>query len=142
MNVFSRSWSLFKSSWSVVRSEPSLFWFPVASAILVIIASVIFFGVLGALFVLNPDVQRAVVDAAQSAEGEDGSPLLAIIGIVVLFVYYLITGAIATYFATGMAGAALRRFDGHDTSFGEASKLPMAGWERSSAFRRLRQRLG
>lgn len=49
MNVFSRSWSLFKSSWSVVRSEPSLLWFPVLSALLVIIASVIFFGILGAL---------------------------------------------------------------------------------------------
>ena len=123
MNVFSRSWSLFKSSWSVVRSEPSLLWFPVVSSILVIIASVLFFGLLTALFVISPDVQRTVIEAAQSAEGEDGSPLMAIIGIVVLFVYYLITGAIATYFATGMAGAALRRFDGHDTSFGEGIKI-------------------
>jgi len=119
MNVFSRSWSLFKSSWNVVRSEPSLLWFPVLSALLVIIASVIFFGFLGALFVISPDVQRTVVEAAQSAESEGGSPLLMIISIAVLFVYYLIVGGIATYFATAMAGAALRRLDGHDTSFGE-----------------------
>jgi len=123
MNVFSRSWSLFKSSWSVVRSEPSLLWFPVLSAILVVIASVIFFGLLGALFVISPDVQRTVIEAAQSAEGEEGSPLLMILGIVVLFLYYLIVGAIATYFATGMAGAALRRLDGQDTSFGEGVKI-------------------
>ncbi|HHY58098.1 MAG TPA: hypothetical protein GYA08_21990 [Chloroflexi bacterium] len=123
MDVFSRSWSLFKSSWSVVRSEPSLLWFPVLSALLVIIASVVFFGLLGALFVLNPDVQRTLVDAAQTAEGGEGSPLLTLIGIAVLFVYYLIVGAIATYFATGMAGAALRKLDGQDTSFGEGIRI-------------------
>lgn len=123
MNVFSRSWSLFKSSWSVMRSEPSLLWFPVMSALLVIIASVIFFGLLGALFVVNPAVQQAVIEASQSAEGEGGSPLLTILGIVVLFIYYLIVGAIATYFATAMAGAALRRLDGQDTSFGEGIKI-------------------
>ncbi|GIK73783.1 MAG: hypothetical protein BroJett021_27710 [Chloroflexota bacterium] len=123
MNVFSRSWSLFKSSWSVMRSEPSLLWFPVLSALLVIIASVIFFGLLGALFVVNPAVQQAVIEASQSAEGEGGSPLLTILGIVVLFIYYLIVGAIATYFATAMAGAALRRLDGQDTSFGEGIKI-------------------
>jgi hypothetical protein len=123
VNVFSRSWSLFKSSWSVMRSEPSLLWFPVLSALLVIIASVIFFGLLGALFVVNPAVQQAVIEASQSAEGEGGSPLLTILGIVVLFIYYLIVGAIATYFATAMAGAALRRLDGQDTSFGEGIKI-------------------
>lgn len=123
MNVFSRSWSLFKSSWSVMRSEPSLLWFPVLSALLVIIASVIFFGLLGALFVVNPAVQQAVIEASQSAEGEGGSPLLTILGIVVLFIYYLIVGAIAAYFATAMAGAALRRLDGQDTSFGEGIKI-------------------
>lgn len=123
MNVFTRSWSLFKSSWSVVRSEPSLLWFPILSAILVLIASVIFFGVLGALFLISPDVQQTVMDAAQATEGEEGSPLMMILGIAVLFVYYLIVGAIATYFATGMAGAALRRLDGQDTSFGEGIKI-------------------
>lgn len=106
-----------------MRSEPSLLWFPVLSALLVIIASVIFFGLLGALFVVNPAVQQAVIEASQSAEGEGGSPLLTILGIVVLFIYYLIVGAIATYFATAMAGAALRRLDGQDTSFGEGIKI-------------------
>lgn len=106
-----------------MRSEPSLLWFPVMSALLVIIASVIFFGLLGALFVVNPAVQQAVIEASQSAEGEGGSPLLTILGIVVLFIYYLIVGAIATYFATAMAGAALRRLDGQDTSFGEGIKI-------------------
>lgn len=106
-----------------MRSEPSLLWFPVLSALLVIIASVIFFGLLGALFVVNPAVQQAVIEASQSAEGEGGSPLLTILGIVVLFIYYLIVGAIAAYFATAMAGAALRRLDGQDTSFGEGIKI-------------------
>jgi hypothetical protein len=123
MNIFSRSWSLFKSSWSVVRSEPSLLWFPILSAILVVIASALFFGLLASLFVLSPDVQRTVMDAAQAAEGESGSPILMVIGLVVLFVYYLIVGGIATYFATAMAGAALRRLDGHDTSFGEGVRI-------------------
>ena len=121
MNVFSRSWSLFKSSWGIVRSEPSLLWFPVLSTILVVIASVILFGVLGGVLVLSPEVRQAINDAAN--QGENGSPLLTILGLVILFIYYLIVGGIATYFATGMAGAALRRLDGHDTSFGEGIKI-------------------
>ncbi len=120
MNVFSRSWSLFQSSWSIVRSEPSLLWFPVLSALFVIVVSAILFALLGGIIAFNPSLQQTIVDAAQSADQEGGgSPLLTIAGFVLLFLYYLIVGGIATYFATGMAGAALRRLDGHDTSFGE-----------------------
>ena len=120
MNVFSRSWSLFKSSWSIVRIEPSLLWFPVLSALFVIVVSAILFALLGGIIAFNPGLQQTIVDAAQSADQEGGgSPVLTIAGFVLLFIYYLIVGGIATYFATGMAGAALRRLDGHDTSFGE-----------------------
>lgn len=120
MNVFGRSWSLFKSSWGIVRSEPSLLWFPVISALLVIFASVVLLGLLGGIVAFSPGLQKTLMDAAQSADqGQNGSPILTIAGLVLLFIYYLIVGGIATYFATAMAGAALRRLDGHDTSFGE-----------------------
>ena len=66
MNVFSRSWSLFKSSWSIVRSEPSLLWFPVLSALFVIVVSAILFALLGGIIAFNPGLQQTIVDAAQS----------------------------------------------------------------------------
>ncbi|MFZ4850754.1 MAG: DUF6159 family protein [Caldilinea sp.] len=124
MNIFGRSWSLFKSSWGVVRSEPSLIWFPVLSALLVVIASLLLLGVLVGVVALNPNLQQALNNSSAAADsGETGSPLLAVAGILVLFVYYLLISTIATYFATGMAGAALRRLDGHDTSFAEGIQI-------------------
>ena len=120
MNIFSRSWSLFKSSWSIVRSEPSLLWFPLLSALLVIVVSAILFALLGSIVAFNPGLQQTIAAATQSAgQEEGGSLLLSAVGLALLFLYYLIMGGIATYFATAMAGAALRRLDGHDTSFGE-----------------------
>ncbi|MFM7581608.1 MAG: DUF6159 family protein, partial [Caldilinea sp.] len=124
MNIFGRSWSLFKSSWGVVRSEPSLIWFPVLSALLVVIASLLLLGVLVGVVALNPNLQQALNNSSAAADtGETGSPLLAVAGVLVLFVYYLLISTIATYFATGMAGAALRRLDGHDTSFAEGIQI-------------------
>lgn len=122
MNLFGRSWSLFKSSWGVVRSEPSLIWFPVLSALLVVIASLLLLGVLVGVVALNPNLQQAL-NSTTADTGESGSPLLAVAGVLVLFVYYLLVSTIATYFATGMAGAALRRLDGHDTSFAEGIQI-------------------
>lgn len=122
MNIFGRSWSLFKSSWGVVRSEPSLIWFPVLSALLVVIASLLLLGVLVGVVALNPNLQQAL-NSTTADTGESGSPLLAVAGVLVLFVYYLLVSTIATYFATGMAGAALRRLDGHDTSFAEGIQI-------------------
>ena len=123
MDIFSRSWSLFKSSLRVVRSEPSLLWFPIVSAITVVVASVLLFGVLGSLVAFNQDAQNALNAAVVAAESEDDSSLLSILSIAVLFVYYLVVGSIATYFTTAMTGAALRRLDGHDTSFMEGIQI-------------------
>lgn len=120
MDIFSRSWSLFKSSWRVVRGEPSLLWFPIVSAIAVVAASLLLLGVLGGFMIYSQDAQNALSAAAAS---EDDSSLLSILGIVVLFIYYLIVGSIATYFATAMTGAALRRLDGHDTSFFDGIRI-------------------
>lgn len=123
MDIFSRSWSLFKSSLRVVRSEPSLLWFPIVSAITVVVASLLLFGVLGSLVAFNQDAQNALNAAVVAAESEDDSSLLSILSIAVLFVYYLVVGSIATYFTTAMTGAALRRLDGHDTSFMEGIQI-------------------
>ena len=123
MDIFSRSWSLFKSSLRVVRSEPSLLWFPIASAITVVVASLLLFGVLGSLVAFNQDAQNALNAAVVAAESEDDSSLLSILSIAVLFVYYVVVGSIATYFTTAMTGTALRRLDGHDTSFMEGIQI-------------------
>lgn len=98
---FRNSWQLVKASWAVLQADKELVWFPVLSAVTLIVVMMILavpFGIFA--FVTGADI------------GGDGFEM--IFGAALLFVYYLIAASISTYFNVALAGAVMIRFDGGD----------------------------
>jgi hypothetical protein len=123
MNTFSRSWNLFKSTWSVLMADKELTLFPLLAALVTLIVTVVLLGGGMAVVATNPALNQAVMDAASSMDSGEGSPAQTIAFFAVLFVYYLIMSIIATYFMTGLAGAALKRFEGGDPTFRDGLRI-------------------
>jgi hypothetical protein len=119
MKAFSRSWSVFKSSWSVIRAEKGLVLFPLMSSLIAIIVTLLTV----AFIALVPAVQGPLTGALDAVAQGDGTPGQYILGIAVLFVYYLIVAFIATYYMTGLAGAAIEAFQGKDTSYAAGMRI-------------------
>jgi len=100
MSRFQTSWEIAKRSWAVLRSDKSLAWFPVLSAL----ASVAVIAVLGGLI---------------AVAGIDGSPTgdsLAPIGWVLIVVAYLALAFVQTYFLAGLVAGADMRLHGQDST--------------------------
>lgn len=123
MKKFTRSWQLFKSTWAVLMADKELVLFPILAATVTFIVSVILIGVAIGVAVVNPQLARSVADAASAVESGDGGAIQTFAFFFVLFVYYLIMSLIATYFMTGLAGAALIRFEGGDPTFGDGIRI-------------------
>ena len=119
MNAFSRSWHLFKSTWAVLMADKELMLFPLLAAIVTVIASVILLG--GGMTVLaaSPQVQQTLA----AADSGDGNPVATFAFFVLMFFYFLVMSSISTYFMTGLAGAALKRFEGGDPTFGDGVRI-------------------
>jgi len=120
MNAFSRSWKLLQATWSVLRAEKSLALYPVLAVLLVLLISLIVFGGGFALLYTHQEWAEALEVAMQSSE-QGGTEHLWVMaaGFGGLFLYYLTIYAITYYFMTGLAGAALMRFDGEDPTLGD-----------------------
>ncbi len=123
MNKFTRSWHLFKSTWAVLMADKELVFFPILAAIVTFIVSVILIGAAIGVAVANPRLAQNVADAASAVDEGDGGAIQTFMFFLVLFVYYLIMSLIATYFMTGLAGAALKRFEGDDPTFGDGMRI-------------------
>ena len=123
MGAFSRSWSLFISTWRVLMADKELLVFPFLAALVTLVTSVTIFGLGMAAIAMNPALAETVSNAAQSMDNGDASPATTAAFIVLLFVYYLVMAFIANYFMTGLAGAALVRFEGGDPTFGDGVRI-------------------
>jgi hypothetical protein len=123
MGAFSRSWSLFKSTWQVLMADKELMVFPFLAGLVALVTSVTIFGVGFAVLSMNPALADSLANAAQSMDNGDASPVTTVGFILLLFVYYLIMAFIANYFMTGLAGAALMRFEGGDPTFGDGIRI-------------------
>jgi len=100
MSRFQTSWEIAKRSWAVLRSDKTLAWFPVLSAL----GSLLVIGVLGGLF--------AVAGIDDSPTGTTLQP----IGWVLIVVAYLALAMVQTYFLAGLVAGADRRLRGQDSS--------------------------
>jgi hypothetical protein len=118
MGSFARSWHLTKETWKVLMSDKELLLFPLFSAILVTIAVAVLFAIFAAIGFLVPGAWQFV----QQAEQQDGG-MATLIGVVIAFVFYLVTGVIVTYFTSGLVGAALMRLRGENPSFGDGLRI-------------------
>jgi hypothetical protein len=111
MGRFARSWTLMKASAEVLRSDKSLLMFPLASSICCMLVAASF---------LIPIIAAMV--ASGGGEMEHGRHLSAG-GYVLMFLFYLAQYFVIIFFNTALAGAALARLRGEQTSFGDGMAL-------------------
>jgi Family of unknown function (DUF6159) len=107
MSRFETSWEIAKRSWAVLRSDKTLAWFPVLSAL----ASIAVILVLGGLF--------AVAGIDSSPTGNSLQP----IGYVLIVVAYLALAIVQTYFLAGLVAGADQRLRGQDSSLRSALEI-------------------
>jgi Family of unknown function (DUF6159) len=100
MTRFQTSWAIAKRSWAVLKSDKSLAWFPVFSAV----GSLIVVGVLGALI--------ALMGIDSSSTGDSLQP----IGWVLIVVAYLALAMVQTYFLAALVAGADLRLRGNDST--------------------------
>lgn len=126
---FRRSWELTVQSWNVLRAEKSLVLFPIVSSIALLAVA--------ASFLVPAGLWFASLDEAQRDELRTGGT--GALGLAALFVFYFINYFVMTYFNVALAGAALERFSGKDTSIGSGLRianrrlLPIIQWALLSA---------
>jgi hypothetical protein len=110
MNRFQRSFRLLSQSLAIIRSDRSLLWFPVLSAVFTVIAVAI---------VLVPAAVLLLPGA--TADSAHTWPMLVVAGLA----GYAAT-AVATYFNVALVSCAARGFHGEDTSAGEGMRAANA----------------
>ena len=100
MTRFQTSWAIAKRSWAVLKSDKTLAWFPVLSAL----GSMIVVVVLGGLI--------ALMGIDSSSTGDSLAP----IGWVLIVVGYLALAMVQTYFLAALVAGADMRLRGNDSS--------------------------
>ena len=105
MERIRNSWELGKISWSVLKSDRTLAWFPVLQAI----ASWIVIGVVVGLL--------AATGTTTDASGDRNG--LEAIGYVFVFLGYVGLAFVGTYFTGALVHSANERLNGRDSKFGE-----------------------
>jgi Family of unknown function (DUF6159) len=102
MQRIRNSWELGKISWSVLRSDRTLAWFPVLSAI----GALVVIGVFGGLV------------AATGVDTTAGHQSLQAIGYVFIVVGYIALAFVTTYFLAALVHGANERLEGRDSTVG------------------------
>jgi hypothetical protein len=100
MSRFQTSWEIAKRSWAVLKSDKTLAWFPVLSAL----ASLLVVAIIGGLI--------AVAGIDSSATGDSLQP----IGWVLIVVAYLALAFVQTYFLAALVAGADQRLRGNDST--------------------------
>lgn len=99
--TFRRSWELTKISWGILQKDKELLTFPLLSTVGVLIISLIF-----APLLLGSGLLEALA-------GDSNASFIAyLVGLVVLFLYYLAISIVVTYSNAALTGAVFMRFDG------------------------------
>lgn len=118
MGRFARSWQLAKESAKVLMADKELIFFPILSACISFIAVIILTSILAAIGLFVPGAADAL-----SRSSNDGSGTTTVAGFVILFIFYLVSSFIVTYFTSGLVGAAIIRLRGNDPTFGDGIRI-------------------
>lgn len=108
MSRLSRSWHLVKASAAVLRADKELIVFPLLAGGSALIVTAAF----GLALWLNGAYHQLV-------QGRQLSPL----GWLILFLFYLATNVVVTYFNAALVGTALLRLDGKNSRAGDGFRL-------------------
>ncbi len=112
------SWQLVKASWAVLQADKELLLFPVMSSIVMIITFIVFLLPVGAIFGIF-----AVATEATAGSESVAANGMEIIGIVLTFIFYVITYTVSLFFNVALVGAALIRLDGGDPTVADGIKI-------------------
>ncbi|MSO79738.1 MAG: hypothetical protein EXQ79_09060 [Acidimicrobiia bacterium] len=104
MQRLKNSWELGKISWSVLKSDRTLAWFPVLSAVV----SLVVFGAFAGLI------------AATSIDSEGAKDSLEPMGYVFVFAAYIALAFVGNYFLGALVYGANQRLNGHEAKFGDS----------------------
>jgi hypothetical protein len=108
MDSFSRSWSLVKASFAVLRTDPKLMLFPLISMIGVLIVTAVY---------SLPIVLTGTSDSLYS----DRRPSL--LGWALLFSFYLVMYTIIIYANVALVGAAMLKLKGQEITLGDGLRI-------------------
>jgi Family of unknown function (DUF6159) len=118
MGTLSRSWSLLGQSFTVLKSDKELMWLPVISAIFCLMATVTIFGI-GLIWVLPPGVPIPRDPVAQKELGRQMAPFL--------FLFYIVTYSVSTYFNVALVSIAANRLAGGNATLNDGLQI---AWQR------------
>ena len=112
MGRIQRSWDLAKASWAVLKADRELLVFPAISFVALVVVMITF-------------IPIAIVGRAFNLETREYSPA----GVVIGFVFYVVSYTVAFYFNTALVGAAMIRLGGGDPTIRDglrvaSSRLP------------------
>lgn len=110
MSIFSRlskGWSIAQTSLSIILNNKSLLLFPMISTISLILILATFFG--GGYLVLG--------DAIANNTSDENT--MNIVGMALVFIYYLVNFTVVTFFNVGLIYCATKIFNEEETSIGE-----------------------
>jgi hypothetical protein len=107
---FSSGWQLVKASWAILRADKELIWFPIIAGVVMIIVSIV---------MLIPSILFTLTLSATGAD--EGT--FNVVGVIGLFIYYLVSYTISIYFNVGLVGAAMIRLDGGDPTVKDGFRI-------------------
>lgn len=115
-----RSWELTKYSWAFLLRNKTFMIFPVLSGVAMLAVTLV--------LLLPAAVVTGVLAAATGQFGDapsQSSDIMSgqIIGLVLLFLYYLVVYTISIYFNVALTGAVLREMDGHESNVREGLSI-------------------
>ncbi|MEX0768948.1 MAG: DUF6159 family protein [Microthrixaceae bacterium] len=114
MGTFSRSWSLTKQSWQVLRSDKELVLLPAISAVASLIMATPFFAIAVLTATASQDSASSAASSSTSSSG------LAIPGYIALFLAYLLVAYVTIFFQSALILAANERMSGGDPTLKSA----------------------
>ena len=135
MGKFSRTTSLMRASWNVLKQDKELLLFPLLSGICCVLVLASFAGPILAMTDWQAASESVTASAAQTLGGSEGSltaeQALHILG---LFLFYCCNYFVIVFFNAGLIACAQIRMEGGDPTVGDGlraawARLPaIAGW--------------
>lgn len=127
--TFARSSQLVRESWHVLKQDKELVWFPILSIVSVVVLIGVF--VVPAVW----GISHAGFAEAVPSENEQGT----LLDYALLFIFYLVTTFVGTFFMTGVISNVTRRLKGENPTLGEGLRVakqhlrPILWWSLVSA---------
>jgi len=110
-NAFSNSWNLVKASYRVLMTDRELLLFPLVSMIGVLVIAIVF------------SIPLLLTGFISNTANGTSSPAQTVLGIIVLFFFYLVMYTIVIFSNVALVGSAMMRMRGQDPTVGDGFRI-------------------